>query len=164
MSVDPSGRHQHKALLQELQNWAGPLPATHLHHLGQVNEQRGGQKGWLFQPHPRACFSPLVLPQVVHTFSHIRLTYQVYGLALEGRAPVTGTAPGARWLTREEFHTAAVSTAMKKALSLLSLLCFLHVLHEPITIETEKDRVLALWRKMPALHAPLSSWLGVPRV
>ncbi|XP_036303782.1 adenine DNA glycosylase isoform X2 [Pipistrellus kuhlii] len=86
VSVDPSGRHQHKALLQELQNWAGPLPATHLHHLGQV----------------------------VHTFSHIRLTYQVYGLALEGRAPVTGTAPGARWLTREEFHTAAVSTAMKK--------------------------------------------------
>lgn len=38
--VDPSGRHQRKALLQELQNWAGPLPvSTHLHHLGQVNEQ-----------------------------------------------------------------------------------------------------------------------------
>lgn len=39
VTVDPSGRHQRKALLQELQNWAGPLPATHLHHLGQVNEQ-----------------------------------------------------------------------------------------------------------------------------
>nr|KAF6379479.1 mutY DNA glycosylase [Myotis myotis] len=86
VTVDPSGQHQRKALLQELQNWAGPLPATHLHHLGQV----------------------------VHTFSHIKLTYQVYGLALEGQAPVTVTAPGARWLTREEFHTAAVSTAMKK--------------------------------------------------
>ncbi|XP_054576364.1 adenine DNA glycosylase isoform X2 [Eptesicus fuscus] len=86
VTVDPSGRYQRKALLRELQNWAGPLPATHLHHLGQV----------------------------VHTFSHIKLTYQVYGLALEGQAPVTGPAPGARWLTREEFHTAAVSTAMKK--------------------------------------------------
>lgn len=60
---------------------------------------------------------------MVHTFSHIKLTYQVYGLALEGQVPVTVTPPGARWLTREEFHTAAVSTAMKKALSLLSLLC-----------------------------------------
>lgn len=39
MTVDPSGRHQRKALLQELQNWAGPLPGAHLHHLGQVNEQ-----------------------------------------------------------------------------------------------------------------------------
>lgn len=36
--VGPSGRHQRKALLRELQNWAGPVPATHLHHLGQVNE------------------------------------------------------------------------------------------------------------------------------
>lgn len=84
-----------------------------------------------FQPHPKACLSPLVFLQVVHTFSHIKLTYQVYGLALEGQAPVTITPPGARWLTREEFHTAAVSTAMKKA---LYLLCFLHVLHEPITM------------------------------
>lgn len=86
VTVDPSGQHEHKALLQELQSWAGPLPATRLQHLGQV----------------------------VHTFSHIKLTYQVYGLALEGQAPVTITPPGARWLTREEFHTAAVSTAMKK--------------------------------------------------
>lgn len=70
---------------------------------------------------------------MVHIFSHIKLTYQVYGLALEGQAPVTVT-PGARWLTWEEFRTAAVSTAMKKALPLLSLLCFLHILHEPITI------------------------------
>ncbi|XP_058159675.1 adenine DNA glycosylase isoform X2 [Dasypus novemcinctus] len=86
VTVEPSGQCQHKALLQELQNWAGPLPATQLQHLGEV----------------------------VHTFSHIKLTYQVYGLALEEQTPVTTTSPGARWLTREEFHTAAVSTAMKK--------------------------------------------------
>ncbi|XP_074236817.1 adenine DNA glycosylase isoform X5 [Saimiri boliviensis] len=83
---EPSEKLQRKALLQELQRWAGPLPATHLRHLGEV----------------------------VHVFSHIKLTYQVYGLALEGQTPVTTVPPGARWLTREEFHTAAVSTAMKK--------------------------------------------------
>ncbi|XP_058408250.1 adenine DNA glycosylase isoform X8 [Diceros bicornis minor] len=86
VTTEPSGQHQRRALLQELQNWAGPLPATRLQHLGQV----------------------------VHTFSHIKLTYQVYGLALEGQTPVTVAPPGARWLTREEFHTAAVSAAMKK--------------------------------------------------
>ncbi|XP_061040287.1 LOW QUALITY PROTEIN: adenine DNA glycosylase [Eubalaena glacialis] len=86
VTAEPSGQHQRKALLRELQSWVGPLPATRLRHLGQV----------------------------VHTFSHIKLTYQVYGLALEEQTPVTIVPPGARWLTREEFHTAAVSTAMKK--------------------------------------------------
>ncbi|XP_047579843.1 adenine DNA glycosylase isoform X3 [Lutra lutra] len=86
VTAEPSGPCEREALLRELQRWAGPLPATHLQHLGQV----------------------------VHTFSHIKLTYQVYSLALDGQTPVTVTPSGARWLTREEFHTAAVSTAMKK--------------------------------------------------
>ncbi|XP_049735083.1 adenine DNA glycosylase isoform X1 [Elephas maximus indicus] len=86
VTTQPSGQCQRKVLLQELQSWAGPLPATRLQHLGEV----------------------------IHAFSHIKLTYQVYGLALEGQTPVITTPPGARWLTREEFHTAAVSTAMKK--------------------------------------------------
>ncbi|XP_005398763.2 PREDICTED: A/G-specific adenine DNA glycosylase isoform X2 [Chinchilla lanigera] len=86
VTVAPSGQHPSEALLQELRKWAGPLPATRLQHLGEV----------------------------VHTFSHIKLTYQVFGLALEGQTPGTTAPPGARWLTREEFHTAAVSTAMKK--------------------------------------------------
>ncbi|XP_030878824.1 adenine DNA glycosylase isoform X3 [Leptonychotes weddellii] len=86
VTAEPSGPREREALLRELQSWAGPLPAPRLRHLGQV----------------------------VHTFSHIKLTYQVYGLALEGQTPVTVAPPGARWLTREEFHTAAVSTAMKK--------------------------------------------------
>lgn len=72
---------------------------------------------------PQECSSsPCLSPQVVHTFSHIKLTYHVYGLTLDGQTPVT--PPGARWLTREEFHTAAVSTAMKKA---PPLLCSPHV-------------------------------------
>ncbi|XP_060235744.1 adenine DNA glycosylase isoform X2 [Meriones unguiculatus] len=86
VALEPSEQRQQKALLQELQSWSGPLPATQLQHLGEV----------------------------VHIFSHIKLTYQVYTLALEGRTPVTTAPPGARWLTREEFHNAAVSTAMKK--------------------------------------------------
>nr|XP_051713817.1 adenine DNA glycosylase isoform X1 [Oryctolagus cuniculus]XP_051713818.1 adenine DNA glycosylase isoform X1 [Oryctolagus cuniculus] len=85
VTLESPVQHQHKALLQELQSWAGPLPAAQLRHLGEV----------------------------VHTFSHIKVTYQVYGLALEGQT-LASTPPGARWLTREEFHTAAVSTAMKK--------------------------------------------------
>ncbi|XP_006899083.1 PREDICTED: A/G-specific adenine DNA glycosylase [Elephantulus edwardii] len=85
VTTEPSRQCQRKALLQELQSWAGPIPAISLQHRGEV----------------------------VHTFSHIKLTYQVYGLTLEGETLVT-TPPGARWLTREEFHTAAVSTAMKK--------------------------------------------------
>lgn len=123
MTVAPSGQCQRKALLQELRSWAGPLPASRLQHLGQVSEQWRGQ-GWCFCGHMHRPVSvPWPSPQVVHTFSHIKLTYQVYGLALEGQTPVT-TPSGARWLTREEFHTAAVSTAMKKALPLLSLLHF----------------------------------------
>ncbi|KAM6217026.1 adenine DNA glycosylase [Rhynchocyon petersi] len=85
VTTEPSGQCQRKALLQELQSWAGPVPASRLQHIGKV----------------------------VHTFSHIKLTYQVYCLTLEGQTPAN-TPPGARWLTREEFHTAAVSTAMKK--------------------------------------------------
>ncbi|XP_054368880.2 adenine DNA glycosylase isoform X2 [Mirounga angustirostris] len=114
VTAEPSGPRQREALLRELQSWAGPLPAPRLRHLGQVCEPRAGQ-GCGFCGHiPGPVSAPWPSLQVVHTFSHIKLTYQVYGLALEGQTPVTVAPPGARWLTREEFHTAAVSTAMKK--------------------------------------------------
>nr|XP_035968542.1 adenine DNA glycosylase isoform X2 [Halichoerus grypus]XP_035968543.1 adenine DNA glycosylase isoform X2 [Halichoerus grypus]XP_035968544.1 adenine DNA glycosylase isoform X2 [Halichoerus grypus]XP_035968545.1 adenine DNA glycosylase isoform X2 [Halichoerus grypus] len=114
VTAEPSGPRQREALLRELQSWAGPLPAPRLRHLGQVREPRAGQ-GCGFCGHiPGPVSAPWPSLQVVHTFSHIKLTYQVYGLALEGQTPVTVAPPGARWLTREEFHTAAVSTAMKK--------------------------------------------------
>lgn len=71
MTVEPSGQHQRKALLQELQSWAGPLPATRLQHLGQVSKQWRSQEGWLFQPYPQACFSPLaLLPGGPHFLPH----------------------------------------------------------------------------------------------
>lgn len=36
VTLEPSGQRQHKALLQELQRWSGPLPAARLQHLGEV--------------------------------------------------------------------------------------------------------------------------------
>lgn len=36
VTLEPSGQHQHKALLQELQRWSAPLPTTPLQHLGEV--------------------------------------------------------------------------------------------------------------------------------
>ncbi|EDL90245.1 mutY homolog (E. coli), isoform CRA_b [Rattus norvegicus] len=36
VTLEPSGQHQHKALLQELQHWSAPLPTTPLQHLGEV--------------------------------------------------------------------------------------------------------------------------------
>lgn len=86
VTLEPSDQHQHKALLRELQSWSAPLPTPHPQHLGEV----------------------------IHVFSHIKLTLQVYSLSLEGQTPATPAPPGARWLTWEEFHNAAVSTAMKK--------------------------------------------------
>ncbi|XP_036710695.1 adenine DNA glycosylase isoform X3 [Balaenoptera musculus] len=53
VTAEPSGQHQRKALLRELQSWVGPLPATRLRHLGQV------------------CFSLLALPPGgPHLLSH----------------------------------------------------------------------------------------------
>uniref|UniRef100_A0A7N9DCG1 Adenine DNA glycosylase n=1 Tax=Macaca fascicularis TaxID=9541 RepID=A0A7N9DCG1_MACFA len=41
---EPSEQLQRKALLQELQRWAGPLPATRLRHLGEVFRVYQGQQ------------------------------------------------------------------------------------------------------------------------
>ncbi|KAL6093879.1 hypothetical protein STEG23_017439 [Scotinomys teguina] len=50
VTLEPSEQHQHKALLQELQSWSGPLPATRPQHLGEVfrmyeDHRRGTCKG-----------------------------------------------------------------------------------------------------------------------
>ncbi|KAJ8779546.1 hypothetical protein J1605_012430 [Eschrichtius robustus] len=44
VTAEPSGQHQRKALLRELQSWVGPLPATRLRHLGQVFRMYEGQQ------------------------------------------------------------------------------------------------------------------------
>ncbi|GAB1288793.1 Adenine DNA glycosylase [Apodemus speciosus] len=51
VTLEPSEQQQHKALLQELQRWSGPLPAARLQHLGEVfrmyeGHRRGACKGF----------------------------------------------------------------------------------------------------------------------
>ncbi|NXJ64053.1 MUTYH glycosylase, partial [Rostratula benghalensis] len=54
--------------------------------------------------------------EVVHIFSHIHQTYVVYSLHLDGDVTLDPTLSPSRWVTEEEFHASAVSTAMKKVL------------------------------------------------
>lgn len=53
---------------------------------------------------------------VIHIFSHIRQTYKVYKILVDGQEKLTWPTryQGGQWLTREEFFTSATSTAMKK--------------------------------------------------
>ncbi|NXI39809.1 MUTYH glycosylase, partial [Galbula dea] len=54
--------------------------------------------------------------EVVHIFSHIHQTYVVYSLALDEHVTLDPASSPSRWVTEEEFHASAVSTAMKKVL------------------------------------------------
>ncbi|NXC44490.1 MUTYH glycosylase, partial [Penelope pileata] len=54
--------------------------------------------------------------EVVHVFSHIHQTYVVYSLTLDGDVALDPASSPSRWVTEEEFHASAVSTAMKKVL------------------------------------------------
>ncbi|XP_041064345.1 adenine DNA glycosylase isoform X1 [Carcharodon carcharias] len=68
------------------------------------------------------------LGEVVHIFSHIHQTYQVYSNSFSDAAINTvkqeqTECPSFRWVTKAEFHQSAVSTAMKKVFSLFSQSC-----------------------------------------
>ncbi|KFQ54243.1 A/G-specific adenine DNA glycosylase, partial [Nestor notabilis] len=64
---------------------------------------------------PAALFVCLSIPsQVIHIFSHIHQTYVVYSLSLDGDVTLDPASSPSRWVTVEEFHASAVSTAMKK--------------------------------------------------
>ncbi|NXN39214.1 MUTYH glycosylase, partial [Rhinoptilus africanus] len=52
--------------------------------------------------------------EVVHIFSHIHQTYVVYSLPLDADVTLDPALSPSRWVTEEEFHASAVSTAMKK--------------------------------------------------
>ena len=52
--------------------------------------------------------------QVIHIFSHIHQTYVVYSLPLDGDVTLDPALSPSRWVTQNEFHASAVSTAMKK--------------------------------------------------
>ncbi|KAM7107955.1 adenine DNA glycosylase isoform 2-T3 [Ciconia maguari] len=57
-----------------------------------------------------------LIGEVVHIFSHIHQTYVVYSLPLDGHVTLDPALSPSRWVTEEEFHASAVSTAMKKVL------------------------------------------------
>ncbi|XP_072722859.1 adenine DNA glycosylase isoform X3 [Ciconia boyciana] len=57
-----------------------------------------------------------LIGEVVHIFSHIHQTYVVYSLPLDGDVTLDPALSPSRWVTEEEFHASAVSTAMKKVL------------------------------------------------
>ncbi|NXL33015.1 MUTYH glycosylase, partial [Glaucidium brasilianum] len=67
--------------------------------------------GW-----PVAAGDLQLIGEVVHIFSHIHQTYVVYSLPLDGDVTLDPTSSPSRWVTEEEFHASAVSTAMKKVL------------------------------------------------
>ncbi|NWX89993.1 MUTYH glycosylase, partial [Nothoprocta pentlandii] len=52
--------------------------------------------------------------EVIHIFSHIHQTYVVYSLPVDEDVTLDAALSPSRWVTEEEFHASAVSTAMKK--------------------------------------------------
>lgn len=79
--------------------------------------QDPGRLSALCIPHglPAAHLLCLSIPsQVIHIFSHIHQTYVVYSLHLDGDVTLDPALSPSRWVTEDEFHASAVSTAMKK--------------------------------------------------
>ncbi|XP_009957068.1 PREDICTED: LOW QUALITY PROTEIN: A/G-specific adenine DNA glycosylase, partial [Leptosomus discolor] len=71
-------------------------------------------QAWTGQP--MAAGGLRFIGEVVHIFSHIHQTYVVYSLPLDGDVTLDPALSPSRWVTEEEFHASAVSTAMKKVL------------------------------------------------
>ncbi|NXS42326.1 MUTYH glycosylase, partial [Balaeniceps rex] len=67
--------------------------------------------GW-----PVAAGGLRLIGEVVHIFSHIHQTYVIYSLPLDGDVTLDPALSPSRWVTEQEFHASAVSTAMKKVL------------------------------------------------
>ncbi|NWI97002.1 MUTYH glycosylase, partial [Pitta sordida] len=71
-------------------------------------------QGWIGQP--VAAKGLRFIGEVTHIFSHIHQTYVVYSLPMDGDVTLAPASSPSRWVTEEEFHASAVSTAMKKVL------------------------------------------------
>ncbi|NXN18609.1 MUTYH glycosylase, partial [Indicator maculatus] len=71
-------------------------------------------QAWMGQP--VAAEGLQFIGEVVHIFSHIHQTYVVYCLLLDGDVTLDPSPSQSRWVTEDEFHASAVSTAMKKVL------------------------------------------------
>ncbi|XP_042320153.1 adenine DNA glycosylase isoform X3 [Sceloporus undulatus] len=91
--LEPGQEKQPKSVLADhLQTWVGSdMAVGHLQHVGEV----------------------------LHIFSHIRQTYVIYFLNLnkdERNWDREVELPASRWVTKTEFESSAISTAMKKIL------------------------------------------------
>nr|XP_060629369.1 adenine DNA glycosylase isoform X2 [Anolis sagrei ordinatus] len=85
--------------------------------------------------------------EVLHIFSHIRQTYMIYFLNLnkeEKNWDKEVELPASRWVTKTEFQSSAISTAMKKVLKA----------YEAWSSKTSSDNVVK--RKRDFLHASRS--------
>ncbi|OWK64434.1 A/G-specific adenine DNA glycosylase [Lonchura striata] len=69
-------------------------------------------QAWMGQP--VAAKGLQFIGEVIHIFSHIHQTYVVYSLHLDGNVTLDPALSPSRWVTEDEFHASAVSTAMKK--------------------------------------------------
>ncbi|XP_055474541.1 adenine DNA glycosylase isoform X1 [Psammomys obesus] len=58
VALEPSEQRQQRALLQELQSWSGPLPATQLQHLGEVFRMYEGHRQGTCRGSKRSQVSP----------------------------------------------------------------------------------------------------------
>ncbi|XP_016155867.1 PREDICTED: adenine DNA glycosylase isoform X2 [Ficedula albicollis] len=72
---------------------------------------------------PMAAKGLQFIGEVIHIFSHIHQTYVVYSLHLDGDVTLDPSLSPSRWVTEEEFHASAVSTAMKKVLKAYGKQC-----------------------------------------
>ncbi|XP_033919952.1 adenine DNA glycosylase isoform X2 [Melopsittacus undulatus] len=96
--------------------WEFPsLPvAQDLQELKQREALAEHLQAWIGQPVVAGDLQ--LIGEVVHIFSHIHQTYVVYSLSLDGDVTLDPASSPSRWVTEEEFHASAVSTAMKKIL------------------------------------------------
>ncbi|NXG16371.1 MUTYH glycosylase, partial [Grallaria varia] len=93
------------------------FPSLPLSQDGQEKEREvlaDHLQAWMGQP--VAAKGLQFIGEVIHIFSHIHQTYVVYSLRLDGDMTLDPASCPSRWVTEEEFHASAVSTAMKKVL------------------------------------------------
>ncbi|NXY58537.1 MUTYH glycosylase, partial [Callaeas wilsoni] len=94
--------------------WEFPsLPlAQHLQEEKEREELADHLQAWMGRP--VAAKGLRFIGEVIHIFSHIHQTYVVYSLHLDGDVTLDPALSPSRWVTEDEFHASAVSTAMKK--------------------------------------------------
>ncbi|NXR24307.1 MUTYH glycosylase, partial [Cinclus mexicanus] len=100
------------SLLAGLWEFPSLLLAQDLQEEKEREELADHLQAWMGRP--VAAKDLQFIGEVIHIFSHIHQTYVVYSLHLDGDVTLDLALPPSRWVTEDEFHASAVSTAMKK--------------------------------------------------